>query len=78
MTVRRDDALAVVTVGYNSAAHLPGTLAAVAPQLRDDDELVVVDNASRDGSLAGKAILGHFTQCNDRDGLFLYPAGSGS
>lgn len=50
MTVRRDDALAVVTVGYNSAAHLPGTLAAVAPQLRDDDELVVVDNASRDGT----------------------------
>ena len=43
-------ALAVVTVGYNSAAHLPGTLAAVTAQLRDDDELVVVDNASGDGT----------------------------
>jgi N-acetylglucosaminyl-diphospho-decaprenol L-rhamnosyltransferase len=43
-------ALAVVTVGYNSAAHLPGTLAAVAAQLRDDDELIVVDNASSDGT----------------------------
>jgi GT2 family glycosyltransferase len=43
-------ALAVVTVGYNSAAHLPGTLGAVTAQLRDDDELVVVDNASSDGT----------------------------
>jgi N-acetylglucosaminyl-diphospho-decaprenol L-rhamnosyltransferase len=44
-------ALAVITVGYNSAAQLPGTLTAVTTQLRDDDELVVVDNASSDGTV---------------------------
>jgi N-acetylglucosaminyl-diphospho-decaprenol L-rhamnosyltransferase len=40
--------LAVVIVTYNSAAHVGETLRAVARQLRDDDELVVVDNASND------------------------------
>jgi N-acetylglucosaminyl-diphospho-decaprenol L-rhamnosyltransferase len=43
-------ALAVVTVGYNSAAHLPATLRALLPQLEHGDELVVVDNDSTDGT----------------------------
>ncbi len=44
------DALAVVVVTHNSAAHLPDLLAALAPQLRDDDELAIVDNASTDST----------------------------
>jgi GT2 family glycosyltransferase len=50
-------ALAVVIVAHQSAAHLPGTLAALRPQLREDDELVIVDNASTDdpAAVAGDA-----------------------
>ncbi len=44
------DALAVVVVSHNSADHLPALLEAVLPQLAADDELVVVDNLSADGS----------------------------
>lgn len=44
------DALAVVVVAHNSADHLPRLLKAIAAQLRRDDEMVVVDNASRDRS----------------------------
>ncbi len=44
------DALAIVVVTYNSAAHLPALLAALAPQLRPDDELAIVDNASTDST----------------------------
>jgi N-acetylglucosaminyl-diphospho-decaprenol L-rhamnosyltransferase len=43
-------ALAVVVVSHNSSAHLPGLLDALGDQLQPDDELVVVDNASSDGS----------------------------
>jgi N-acetylglucosaminyl-diphospho-decaprenol L-rhamnosyltransferase len=46
------DALAVVIVTYDSAPHITATLAALEGQLRDDDELIVVDNASRDGTAA--------------------------
>jgi N-acetylglucosaminyl-diphospho-decaprenol L-rhamnosyltransferase len=45
-------ALAVVIVTYQSADHLPATLAALAPQLQADDELLIVDNASTDGTPA--------------------------
>jgi GT2 family glycosyltransferase len=41
-------ALAVVIVAHNSAADLPATFAALEPQLRDGDEVVVVDSASAD------------------------------
>jgi GT2 family glycosyltransferase len=44
--------LAVVLVTYDSAAFLSQTLAALAPQLRQDDELLVVDNASHDDTVA--------------------------
>jgi len=41
-------ALSVVIVAFESAAHLPATVDAVMAQLRDEDELLVVDNASSD------------------------------
>jgi hypothetical protein len=44
------DALAVVVVAHESAAHMPGLLEALGDQLRSGDELVVVDNASSDAS----------------------------
>ena len=37
-------------VGHNSADALPASLGALLPQLRDDDEVVVVDCASRDAT----------------------------
>lgn len=43
-------ALAVVIVTHQSAEALPATLAALREQLRDGDELVIVDNLSSDGS----------------------------
>ncbi len=46
------DALAVVVVTHDSAAHLPELLGALLEQLDPDDELVVVDNASSDDSVA--------------------------
>jgi N-acetylglucosaminyl-diphospho-decaprenol L-rhamnosyltransferase len=49
-TPARDDALAIVVVTHNSATHLPDLLAALAPQLRADDELAIVDNASSDST----------------------------
>jgi N-acetylglucosaminyl-diphospho-decaprenol L-rhamnosyltransferase len=45
-------ALAAVVVTHDSAAHLSATLQALRAQLTDDDELIVVDCASRDGSAA--------------------------
>ena len=46
------EAIAVVIVTYDSAGHIVKTLRALDDQLRDDDELIVVDNASRDGTAA--------------------------
>jgi N-acetylglucosaminyl-diphospho-decaprenol L-rhamnosyltransferase len=45
-----EDALAIIVVTHNSAAHLPALLAALAPQLRTGDELAIVDNASTDST----------------------------
>ncbi len=42
--------IAIVIVTYQSAAHMAATLYALRKQLADDDELVVVDNASTDGT----------------------------
>ncbi|HEX8206843.1 MAG TPA: glycosyltransferase family 2 protein [Solirubrobacteraceae bacterium] len=42
--------VAVVIVAHDSAGDLPRTLGALGEQLRDGDEVVVVDNASTDGS----------------------------
>jgi N-acetylglucosaminyl-diphospho-decaprenol L-rhamnosyltransferase len=47
-----EPALAAVVVSYESAGDLPETLVALTAQLRPGDELVVVDNASTDGSAA--------------------------
>ncbi len=41
-------ALAVVVVAHDSAGDLPRTFAALEPQLREGDEVVVVDSASAD------------------------------
>lgn len=46
------DAISVVVVTHNSAADVRGTLEALLPQLRPDDEVIVVDNASTDGTAA--------------------------
>ena len=47
-----NDAIAVVVVAHDSAADLPRSLAALGEQLGERDEVVVVDNASADGSAA--------------------------
>jgi N-acetylglucosaminyl-diphospho-decaprenol L-rhamnosyltransferase len=52
------DALAVVVVTHQSAEHVRALVAAVEPQLLDGDELVIVDNASSDGTAALAASLG--------------------
>jgi N-acetylglucosaminyl-diphospho-decaprenol L-rhamnosyltransferase len=44
--------LAVVVVTYNSASALDRSLPALVAELRTGDELIVVDNASRDGTVA--------------------------
>jgi GT2 family glycosyltransferase len=44
--------LSVVIVTHNSRAALERTLPALAAQLRDDDQLIVADNASEDGTPA--------------------------
>jgi GT2 family glycosyltransferase len=45
-------AVAVVMVGHDSAAALPAALRALTPQLREGDELVLVDCASSDDTVA--------------------------
>ena len=52
------DALAVVVVTHQSCDHLHALAGAVLPQLREDDELVIVDNASTDGTPDGARSLG--------------------
>jgi GT2 family glycosyltransferase len=44
--------LSVIIVAHNSGAALEATLPALAAELRDDDEVVVVDNVSSDASVA--------------------------
>jgi N-acetylglucosaminyl-diphospho-decaprenol L-rhamnosyltransferase len=50
-------AVAVVVVCHDSAADLAATLPALTAQLRADDQLVVVDNASADGTPAAARAL---------------------
>jgi N-acetylglucosaminyl-diphospho-decaprenol L-rhamnosyltransferase len=52
------EALAVIVVTHQSAEHLSGLLAAVEPQLLEQDELVIVDNASTDGTADAARSLG--------------------
>ncbi|HYB23822.1 MAG TPA: glycosyltransferase family 2 protein, partial [Solirubrobacteraceae bacterium] len=51
------EAIAVVVVTHQSAAHLPRLLSALGEQLTDTDELVIVDNASTDGTAAAARSL---------------------
>ena len=48
----RQDAVAVIVVTHNSADHLRDLIGAVGQQLRDDDELVIVDNLSTDATVS--------------------------
>jgi N-acetylglucosaminyl-diphospho-decaprenol L-rhamnosyltransferase len=48
--VAANDALAIVVVSHESAEHLPVLLRGLLAQMDDDDEVIVVDNASSDGS----------------------------
>jgi GT2 family glycosyltransferase len=45
-------AIAVVVVTHDSAGFVGDTLGALVPQLREEDELIVVDNGSRDATVA--------------------------
>ena len=58
-------ALAVVVVCHNSAAHLQPGLEALSEQLGPDDELVVVDNASQDGSADLACRVAPWARCVD-------------
>jgi GT2 family glycosyltransferase len=49
--------LSVVIVTYDSRDAVEATLPALTPQLRDGDELIIVDNASSDGTAATIATL---------------------
>ncbi|MHB8240377.1 MAG: glycosyltransferase family 2 protein [Solirubrobacteraceae bacterium] len=51
-------AVAVVVVTHHSAAHLPALFDALSGQLRERDELIVVDNASSDDTAAVARALG--------------------
>jgi N-acetylglucosaminyl-diphospho-decaprenol L-rhamnosyltransferase len=51
-TIPRIMNIATVIVTHDSAAHVADTLAALREQLREGDQLVVVDNASSDGTPA--------------------------
>lgn len=46
----KSDALAVVIVSYDSASDLARSIPALVEQMREDDELVVVDNLPGDGT----------------------------
>jgi N-acetylglucosaminyl-diphospho-decaprenol L-rhamnosyltransferase len=58
LTGAGSDAIAVVVVTHQSAEHLARLFAALDGQLREQDELVIVDNASSDGSAARARSLG--------------------
>ena len=53
-----NDSLAVTVVTHGSAAHLPRLAASLLPQLAEGDEVVIVDNASRDDTVAVARSLG--------------------
>lgn len=62
------DALAVVVVTHDSAAHLPTLLKLLLAQLGEGDELIVVDNASRDRSATvAREVGGERTQVIETD-----------
>jgi N-acetylglucosaminyl-diphospho-decaprenol L-rhamnosyltransferase len=52
------DAVAVVIVTHESAGQIGHTLAALTPQLRPDDELIVVENGSADARVTVGAVRG--------------------
>src|SRR4051812_9736305 len=67
--------LSVVVVAHNSSSALEATLPAIAEQLRDGDELIVVDNASSDDSAAAARRLAPEAQVIDAGGNGGFAAG---
>jgi N-acetylglucosaminyl-diphospho-decaprenol L-rhamnosyltransferase len=68
-------AIAVVMVTYQSATDAPRTLAAVAEQLAADDELVVVDNDSGDGTVEAVRAAVSGARVLEQDGNLGFAAG---
>ncbi|HXM87635.1 MAG TPA: glycosyltransferase family 2 protein [Solirubrobacteraceae bacterium] len=62
MTSSGPEALAVVVVTYQSAEHIARLVEALEPQLREDDEIVIVDNRSTDRTVAVARALGGRTR----------------
>jgi N-acetylglucosaminyl-diphospho-decaprenol L-rhamnosyltransferase len=62
LTASGPEALAVVVVTYQSAEHIARLVDALEPQLRDDDEIVIVDNRSTDRTVAVARALGGRTR----------------
>jgi len=52
-----DDAIAIVVVTHQSIGDLDGLASTVLGQLREDDEVVLVDNASTDGTAQAARVL---------------------
>jgi N-acetylglucosaminyl-diphospho-decaprenol L-rhamnosyltransferase len=51
------ESIAVVVVTHDSAEHVGALISSLSVQLREDDELVIVDNASTDGTAAAARAL---------------------
>jgi len=64
-----------VVVTYNSAEHLPALAAAVEPQLGEGDALVIVDNASGDGTAEQARKLGGRTRVIETGGNLGFAGG---
>ena len=52
------ESIAVVVVTHDSAEHIARLVASLSPQLSEGDELVIVDNASSDATVAAARSLG--------------------
>lgn len=72
--------LSVLIVTWNSREELSRTLPALRPELGEDDELIVVDNASQDGTAAAVAELAPEARvvANDRNAGFAAACNAGA
>src|SRR4051812_32746934 len=70
----RAPTLAVIIVSYRSAEALATTVPALLRELRPDDELIVVDNASGDGTVAAVKRLAPVARLIANDTNLGFPA----